>query len=240
MDQRLSSLCLDVRCGFKVSLPPKTVAARGRQCSQTRFYQPSRMSESRSPSSETSPTLLNRASAGDEQAWQRLVKLYGPLVFHWTRQQGLAEHDAADLLQDVFSSVARSLKRFERQKEGSFRSWLWVITRNQLTDFFRHRANEAQAAGGTAAWQQLARVAESLSDDPDDFTTPNQLNALHRRGLELVRCEFEERTWQIFWRSAIDDVDTKDVAEEFGITANAVRQAKSRVLRKLRHVLEVE
>lgn len=152
----------------------------------------------------------------------------------------MAEHDAADVLQDVFGAVARSLRRFERRREGSFRSWLWVITRNQLTDFFRRRAGEAHAVGGSDAWRQLAAIAESLSDDPDQFTAEDQLNALHRRGLEIVRSEFEERTWQIFWRATIDEVASADVAEEFGISANAVRQARSRVLRKLRQVLGEE
>jgi len=77
----------------------------------------------------------------------------------------------------------------------------------------------------------------SLSDDPDEFTDRSELTALHQRGLEIVRSEFEDRTWQIFWRVAVDEVPTADVAEEFGITANSVRQNKSRVLRRLRQVL---
>ncbi len=104
-------------------------------------------------------------------------------------------------------------------------------------DLFRRRSKEAQAVGGSAAWQQLAAVAESLSDDPDQFTSQDQLTSLHRRGLDLVKAEFELRTWQIFWQVTIDEQPTAEVAEAFGISANAVRQAKSRVLRPLRQVL---
>lgn len=185
----------------------------------------------------TSPSLLQRVRGGDADAWRRLTDLYGPLVFYWCRRQGVGEHDSADLTQDVFASVARAVRGFKQRSTGTFRGWLWTITRNRLRDFFRRRAADAGAAGGTAAWEQLAAVAESLSDDPDDYTDKCQLNALHRRGIELVRCQFEERTWQLFWQTVVEDRPTSEVAAEFDISANAVRQARSRVLRRLRQEL---
>ncbi len=190
-----------------------------------------------STDSATSPTLLDQLGERKPEAWHRLVKLYGPLIYHWARRQGISEHDSADVLQDVFASLSRSIHRFERRRTGSFRSWLWTITRNQTASWFRNRANAAPAAGGTQAWQQLAQVAESLSDNPDDFTEQSELTALHQRGLEIVRCEFEERTWEIFWKVTVDKTPTAEVAVEFETTTNYVRQAKSRVLRRLRQVL---
>ena len=187
--------------------------------------------------STTSPTLLHLAAIGDSAAWDRLVALYGPLVFCWSNKQGLSEADSADVMQEVFTSVARNLERFEQRESASFRGWLWVVTRNQLVDYFRRKSRSLDAAGGSDAWHRLAEHAESLPDDPDDFTEARHLNALHRRGLELVQSEFEQRTWAIFQRVVIDEVSTSDAATEFGITANSVRQAKSRVLRRLRDVL---
>ena len=187
--------------------------------------------------SATSPTLLARVSARDPAAWQILVDLYGPLILYWIRRQGLSEHDAADVLQEVFTGVAISITGFQHRDGSSFRGWLWVITRNHLARFFRRRTENTQAAGGTDAWRKLAEVAQSLSDNPDEHTEHTAINSLYRRGLDLVRSEFEDRSWQIFWRVAVDQVPTADVASEFGTTANSVRQIKSRVLRRLRQVL---
>lgn len=180
---------------------------------------------------------MQRVSRGEPEAWCRFTDLYGPLVFHWCRKQGLGDHDAADLTQDVFASVARGVRDFKQRTNGTFRGWLWTITRNRIRDNFRRRAGSAHAQGGTAAWQQLAELAESLSDDPDEYTDRHEMNGLFRRGVELVRCEFEERTWQLFWRTVVEEQPTSEVAAKFGITANAVRQAKSRVLRRLRQEL---
>lgn len=195
------------------------------------------IADASSADSCTSPSLLDRVAQRDPEAWQRLVRLYGPLIFHWARRQGLGEHDAADILQDVFASVSRSIHRFEHRRAGAFRSWLWTITRNHVVTCFRTRADEAPAAGGTQAWRELANVAATLSDDPDEFTDRQELTALHQRGLEIVRSEFEERTWQIFWRVTVDELTTAEVAAEFGVTPNSVRQYKSRVLRRLRQIL---
>ncbi len=187
--------------------------------------------------SVTSPSLLEQVAERDPDAWRRLTELYGPLIFHWCRRQGLGEHDAADVFQDVFASIARAVGDFEQRPGATFRGWLWTITRNQMRDWFRLRARQTQAAGGTAAWHQLAEVAESLSDNPDEFTEPSEMNALFRRGLELVRCEFEERTWQIFWQTVVHDLPTYDVSDHVNISANSVRQENSRVLRRLRREL---
>jgi RNA polymerase sigma-70 factor (ECF subfamily) len=55
--------------------------------------------------------------------------------------------------------------------------------------------------------------------------------------LDLVRGEFENRTWEAFWRTAVEDRPARDVADELGMSVLAVYKAKSRVLRRLRQEL---
>jgi RNA polymerase sigma-70 factor (ECF subfamily) len=60
------------------------------------------------------------------------------------------------------------------------------------------------------------------------------MDGLRRRALELVRGEFEERTWRAFWLTAAEERAPADIAEEMGVTATAICMAKSRVLRRLK------
>jgi RNA polymerase sigma-70 factor (ECF subfamily) len=60
---------------------------------------------------------------------------------------------------------------------------------------------------------------------------------LYLRALEQVRGHFDERTWQAFWLTAIDGRSPTDLAGELGMTAGNIRQAKSRVLRRIRQEL---
>jgi len=172
----------------------------------------------------------------DPQAWEKLTELYGPLVYHWCRRYGCADDGAADVFQDVFAAVATGIDRFEHDPaRGTFRGWLRTITLNKLRDYQRKSAGEARATGGTEAQRRMAAVVDPASDDGEADRA--QLSGLFRRGLEQVRGEFEPRTWQAFWRTAVEEEPTSDVAADLGITSNGVRQARSRVLRRLRQQL---
>src|SRR5262245_32429982 len=100
-------------------------------------------SESRSSSTGTARSLLERARDRDPAAWERMVTLYAPLVFHWCRAWGLRDQDAADVFQDVFQAVAAHIAEFRRDRSGdTFRGWLRTITRNKVNDHFRRRDRE--------------------------------------------------------------------------------------------------
>ena len=195
------------------------------------------MSDPGTRTASTSSSLIRRVKAGDAEAWQRLTDLYGPLVYHWCRQCGLQAPDAADIFQEVFTSVVNSVDRFQLgQRSGGFRSWLWSIARNKMRDFHRKQANREVSVGGTDAQLQMSQVPDELPDDEASEEKGPSV-ALYHRALESVRAEFEDRTWQAFWRVAVEGQSTADVAEDLGITTNGIRQAKSRVLRRLRQEL---
>ena len=58
--------------------------------------------------------------------------------------------------------------------------------------------------------------------------------------LEIVKADFREKTWQAFYRTAVDGQTSQAVAEELGMQAAAVRRAKFRVLKRLRDALDVD
>ncbi|RMF56503.1 MAG: sigma-70 family RNA polymerase sigma factor, partial [Calditrichaeota bacterium] len=96
---------------------------------------------SSSLSRSTSTSLIVGIKSGQQDAWWRCTAIYTPLVYGWARQAGLQADDAADIVQEVFRSVAAHIDRFYRDKEsGSFRGWLWTITRNKIHDHFHHQA----------------------------------------------------------------------------------------------------
>ena len=175
---------------------------------------------------------------GEPNAWQRLLTIYGPLVFHWCEREGLNSADSADVMQDVFIAVSKSISAFSKARTtDSFRGWLWTVTRNKVRDFCRKQSRQIDTVGGTNAWIQLAALAEQLSDDSLSVTSPREVSGMLHRTMEMVKAEFEQRTWTAFWRTAVEDEPTSEVAASLGITANGVRQAKSRVLRRLRQEL---
>ena len=179
--------------------------------------------------------MLERAQADDEAAWDTLVALYTPLVFQWCRWWGLQHEDAADVLQEVFQAVATHITDFRKRQPGdTFRGWLRTITRNKVHDHFRRSGRQPEGAGGTDAQRRLAQIPAPQPPEDDNAFEQKTERALFHRALELVRGEFEERTWQAFWRTAVEERAPNDVAAELAMTPGAVRVAKSRVLQRLR------
>jgi RNA polymerase sigma-70 factor (ECF subfamily) len=192
--------------------------------------------EASDPRRGTSLTLLQRLRARESDAWQTLVHLYTPLLYHWCARSGLQGADADDVLQEVFRAVSTHLDGFRRDRPGdTFRGWLRVITRNMILLHFRKSGRQPHGSGGSDAFARLQEVPDPAAVPPDDAEeAQTETDGLRRRALDLVRGEFEERTWQMFWRTFVDERSPVDVAAEMGVTPAAVRKAKSRVLHRLK------
>ncbi|HEY7427534.1 MAG TPA: sigma-70 family RNA polymerase sigma factor [Gemmataceae bacterium] len=191
-----------------------------------------------SPSTATSRSLLERVKADEPQAWDRLVRLYAPLVFQWCRGWDLREQDAADVFQEVFQAVATHIGTFRKEREGdTFRGWLRTITRNKVHDHFRRLGREPEGVGGTDAQARLAQLPAPSPREDSNLSEQRAERGLITHVLDLIRPEFAERTWQAFWRTAIEGGSAPEVAAELSMSAGAVRVAKSRVLQRLREEL---
>ncbi len=199
------------------------------------------MTSSITSSQGTRASLMDRVRVREPRAWEELVDLYGPLVYQWCLKNLRDEHSAADVTQEVFAAVATSLPQFSLQGSAHpFRRWLWTVTRNKLVDQVRRIGREPIGAGGSSANESLKQIAgcDSLLDD--EPTTDAEVRELLARAIRQVESEFEQRTWQAFWRSTVDAIATNVVASELGIQPATVRQARSRVLRRLRAQLAEE
>lgn len=181
----------------------------------------------------TSKTLLQRLRANESEAWHIMVQLYTPLVRHWATRGGVRGVDVEDVTQEVLQAAATHLQNFRRDKPGdSFRGWLRGITRNMVLQHFRRSGRNPRASGGTDALVQLQEIEDANQVEEED--PAEELDGLRRRALELVRTEFEERTWRAFWMTVVEGRAPADIAAEMGVTPTAIRMAKSRVLRRLK------
>lgn len=184
--------------------------------------------------SETSASLLDRLrGAPDGPAWQQLVAIYTPLISGWLRQRGLARQDSEDLSQEVMLVVVRRVPEFERERLGAFRSWLRNITVRCLSDYWRKQKRQPQGRGFCDLEQALEQLADPDSGLSREWDAEHDRHVMHQL-LALIQGEFSETTWTAFRRVALDNDSPRDVAEQLGITENAVFIAKSRVLARLR------
>jgi RNA polymerase sigma-70 factor (ECF subfamily) len=185
---------------------------------------------------ETSLSLLERLRLpSDAAAWERLVGLYTPYIQGWLRRHAVQPADVDDLTQEVLRSVVRALPNFEHDlRRGAFRRWLRTITVNHLRAFWRARRPQTLSGEAEQVFEALEDPSSDLSRQWDEEHDRHVL----RRLQELIEPEFEPSTWRAFQLVVLEGRSAGEAGAALGISANAARIAKSRVLARLRQESE--
>jgi len=176
--------------------------------------------------SVTSTDLLRQAKANSQTAWQQLVTRYSRRIYRWCRRAGLQPPDAADVTQEVLHAVARKLGDFHRDRH--------YRKQNKTAD---------KAPGGVNQVEFLAAAQEpsgtwNTSLLASDVSIVSSFKNQHiQKVIKNVRANISQRDWKLFWRIAVDGQSAADAARELGITANAARLVKMRVLKRLKNGL---
>jgi RNA polymerase sigma-70 factor, ECF subfamily len=181
----------------------------------------------------TSMTLLDRLKEqrGHED-WTRFIEIYEPFIRRFIRMDATLAADEDDVCQEVMRKIVSYLPRFQRAREGSFRTWLKTITINEVSGYWRQKMRQRNVGAGTTNL-----IIESLMDPTNPLSEEwDREHGQHilRRLQELVEPEFSPTTWRAFQLRVLEERPSDEVAAALQITRNAVDIAKSRVLARLR------
>ena len=181
---------------------------------------------------ETPLSLLDRLRRrpDDQPSWRRLTDLYAPLIHRWLMQHETPEADADDLAQEVLLVLARELAAFDHNgRKGAFRHWVRSVTANRLRSYWR-----ARRSGPLNGLAERLALLEDPESEPGKCWDREHDEFIARRLMELVEPEFSPSTWRSFRLQVLEEKPASAVAEQLGLSVNAVLIAKSRVLRRLR------
>jgi RNA polymerase sigma-70 factor (ECF subfamily) len=189
----------------------------------------------------TRPSLLIRLrNHEDREAWRFFVEAYAPLVLGFLRKRGMQEADALDVTQNALTAVASDIQRFEhhRSRQGSFRSWLFTVVRNRMTDYWRSERRHPRGTGENQDRNILATV-EADGEEIEEEWNREFYHSLFHAAAGQVKADFQESTWQAFWRTTIEEEAAQPVADDLGLSVAAVYMAKRRVLQRIREQVEL-
>jgi RNA polymerase sigma-70 factor (ECF subfamily) len=185
--------------------------------------------------------LVQIRDATNDGAWREFINLYGPVVYGFARKRGLQDADAADLMQDVMRSISSAIGKLDYDRnQGTFRGWLFTITRNKIFNFLSARRIRPQGSGDTTTNRLLATHPDTADGaevaDTWEMEYQRRIAAL---AMERVKNEFQEKTWQAFWQTAVEGLAAADVSRDLGLSPGAIYVAKSRVLARLKEEVEM-
>ena len=184
----------------------------------------------------TTSTLLDGLhDECDGAAWVEFDQRYRPLLLGFARRMGLDDNDAADVAQETLVRFVRAYRAGEYHRgQGRLRSWLVGIVKYRITDLKR-----------AVARRRVTRGQSAIGDIPDDGALDEvweseQRRVIFDRALEELRrtTRLADATLEAFERLVVRNEPVNIVAEALGMTPQELYDAKSRVVAKLRRVLE--
>src|SRR6187401_813630 len=109
----------------------------------------------------TPDSLIEQCLAGDQGAWEQIVRQNWRKVFN-VAYKFVGKHDEAeDLTQDIFLKIFKALKTFDRR--ANFQTWLISISRNLCIDHYRSVRKERQTIDRGVDASELSPVSKDMS-----------------------------------------------------------------------------
>ena len=181
----------------------------------------------------TRSSVLNAvANTENEAAWQRLFDLYAGFVFSIARSKGLKSEDADDVVQIVFTDLARNLPTFQYDRtKGRFRSYLSGLVHWRVMDKLKAGKRDAELKVNFLDEAQLF-----MSPDDDSVVEREWQAAALEEALRRIKPSIRPEHYAAFVASAIEGQDTEAVAALYGISSDNLYQIRKRLTAKLREM----
>ena len=105
--------------------------------------------------------LIERCLAGDQVAWNEIVRTHWRKVFNLAYKFVGRHDEAEDLAQDIFLKIFKALHTFDRR--ANFQTWLISISRNLCIDHYRSVRKERETMARDVDASQLMPVSRERS-----------------------------------------------------------------------------
>ena len=169
--------------------------------------------------------LVAKSIAGDDQAFEKLMVRYGPLLRSYIRWNCQSRMDAEDILHESWISIYRNLENLNDSKKLS--SWMIQIAKRRVADFYRKpdfSAKVGEEAVDANLFNRMPRV------------TPIERN----EKLEAIEAAMErlpERLRRVIYMKLWEEMTVPEIARLTGLKESAVKMRIQRGLKQLRQYL---
>ena len=177
-----------------------------------------------------SSVLAAVRDTGDAAAWARFFDLYAGFVFAIARRKGLSSEDSDDIVQGVFSELARKMPTFEYDRtKGKFRSYLLGLINWRILDKLKADKRESEL---NAAYCEEAKSAAPVAEAA--FIDQEWQNAAYNEALRRLQEEARPDHFAAFVESTVEGIDTETVMRLHGMSRDNIYQIRARFTSKLK------
>jgi RNA polymerase sigma factor (sigma-70 family) len=176
--------------------------------------------------------LVNRYLAGEEEAFELLLRKHKDRVFGYVKMMVKNRQLAEDIFQDVFVKAVLTMKRGDYNEEGKFLPWVMRIAHNMVIDTFRRNKRFKVVDGGpdfdifNVIQDQDKNVMQSIVD-----------GQIHADLVKLIEFLPEEQK-EVLKLRHFSDLSFKEIAEETGVSINTALGRMRYAIINLRKLIE--
>lgn len=138
------------------------------------------------------------------------------------RKRVQEEHDAEDILQDVFAKIHTNLSSLKRQEKVT--AWVYQIARNSIIDYYRRRSRVET---------QTPELSEDILQYAPEEDTVEEITSCLRPMID----ELPEKYRQVITLTEYDGLSQKDMSEQLGISFPGAKSRVQRSRSKLKDML---
>lgn len=185
----------------------------------------------------TRDSLLSRLKDLDDQtSWRQFFNTYWKLIFAIAMKAGLSESEAQDVVQETVISISKHVAKFRYDPDkGSFKTWLYQLTRWRIIDHLRKRPGWATGERSVEATPEvLDRISAEGHASVEASLTEQMWDAEWRKNLvdqamQRVKNKLSPKQYQIFDLSVVKEWPVADVTKVLKVNRGQVYLARHRV-----------
>jgi len=178
----------------------------------------------------TPDSLIEQCLAGDQSAWEQVVRQNWRKVFN-VAYKFVGKHDEAeDLTQDIFLKIFRALSTFDRR--ANFQTWIISISRNLCIDHYRSVRKERQTIARDVDSSDLQPATRERG--PYQVAEHQDLRAQLRQALETLPVTL--RTAVVL--RDLQELSYQEIADRLGLPEGTVKSRINRGRIELAHQLK--
>ena len=177
-------------------------------------------------SSSDEKELLVQLRNGNEEAFEKIYKLYSTRLYGNLLKLVKSETEAQEILQDVFLKIWENRQNIDLEK--SFRSYLFKIAENKVVDFFRKAARDKKREAQliSLATNEYVQVQEMMQSDEKSAILQKAIDSLPPQRQQVFRlCKLEGKSY-------------KEVSEQLGISVSTISDHIVKATKSIRSYFE--
>lgn len=181
---------------------------------------------------EQDQQLVKRCLAGEDSAWEELLKAHNRKVYNLCYRFTGRSSEAEDLTQEVFIKIFQTLRTYD-DAQGAFSTWLNRVARNHLVDHYR-RTHKDRLTSSLEEEPSVLQETASREEHPMARLESQERRELLQAALDRLSPDMREA---VILRD-FQDLDYDEIAQVLGVPQGTVKSRINRGRLELARVLK--